>query len=72
MTSHRTALSTGIQHLCLSGRRLLNTHFAVGLDRLLETDDLEVYAPSQVPCGDGGFSLGQAAIAGRPGDVSRQ
>ena len=62
VTSHRTALSTGIQHLCLSGRRLLNTHFAVGLDRLLETDGLEVYAPSQVPAATAASALGRPRL----------
>jgi hydrogenase maturation protein HypF len=67
---HRISLSTGIQDVCLSGGCFLNTHLTVGLDRLLRTEGLRVYTQSQVPCGDGGLSLGQAAIAGHLGDVS--
>lgn len=54
---------SGIQTVCLSGGCFLNERLASSLVRSLESRDLLVYTQSQVPCGDGGLSLGQAVIA---------
>jgi len=54
----RVALSGG----CFQNRRLLNR-----LVRLLREKDFKVYTHNQVPCNDGGLSLGQAIIGGRAG-----
>jgi len=54
----KVALSGG----CFQNRRLLNR-----LVRLLREKDFEVYTHNQVPCNDGGLSLGQAIIGGRAG-----
>jgi len=54
----KVALSGG----CFQNRRLLNR-----LVRLLREKDFKVYTHNQVPCNDGGLSLGQAIIGGRAG-----
>ena len=54
----KVALSGG----CFQNRRLLNR-----LVRLLREKNFEVYTHNQVPCNDGGLSLGQAIIGGRAG-----
>jgi hydrogenase maturation protein HypF len=58
---------SGIRTVCLSGGCFLNEHLASGLVRSLKRRALLVYTQSQVPCGDGGLSLGQAAIAAYSG-----
>lgn len=68
---HRLSLDTGIQDVCLSGGCFLNAHLAAGLDSLLRTYGLQVYQQSQVPCGDGGLSLGQAVIGAHALAVQR-
>jgi hydrogenase maturation protein HypF len=60
---HRVSIETGIRDVCFSGGCFLNARLAVGLDRLLRAHCLQVHMQSQVPCGDGGLSLGQALIA---------
>lgn len=54
---------SGVKSVCLSGGCFLNEHLANGLFRSLKSRGFLVYTQSQVPCGDGGLSLGQAAIA---------
>ncbi len=61
----RISLETGIEQVCLSGGCFLNVHLTRGLEGILRTHGLRVHTQSQVPCGDGGLSLGQAAIAAR-------
>jgi hydrogenase maturation protein HypF len=60
---HRISLDTGIRRVCFSGGCFLNTNLTLGLDHRLRMHGLQVYMQSQAPCGDGGLSLGQAAIA---------
>jgi hydrogenase maturation protein HypF len=66
-TVQRISLETGIRDVCFSGGCFLNARIAVGLSRLLRAQDLQVHMHSQVPCGDGGLSLGQASIASHGG-----
>jgi hydrogenase maturation protein HypF len=54
---------TGLQNICLSGGSFQNVFLLENLKRKLETDGLNVFAHSEVPCGDGGLSLGQALVA---------
>jgi hydrogenase maturation protein HypF len=54
----KVALSGG----CFQNRRLLNK-----IVRLLREENFKVYTHNQVPCNDGGLSLGQAIIGGRAG-----
>jgi len=63
----QTAIATGIQDICLSGGCFLNSHLTRGLSRLLRSQGLRVHIQTQVPCGDGGLSLGQAVIAAHSG-----
>ncbi len=62
---HRISLETDIQDVCFSGGCFLNARLTSGLDRLLRAQGLKVHRQSQVPCGDGGLSLGQTAVAAR-------
>ncbi len=59
----RISRETGIRDVCFSGGCFLNARLTLGLDRLLRSRGLHIYKHSQVPCGDGGLSLGQALIA---------
>jgi hydrogenase maturation protein HypF len=59
----RIAEDTGIRKVCFSGGCFLNQSLQLGLDRELKKRSFETYRHSQVPCGDGGLSLGQARIA---------
>jgi hydrogenase maturation protein HypF len=54
---------TGLQNICLSGGSFQNVFLLEHLKRKLETDSLNVFTHSEVPCGDGGLSLGQALVA---------
>jgi hydrogenase maturation protein HypF len=61
--ARRTGARRGVSRVALSGgcfanRRLLSRTLA-----LLESHDLQVLYHRQVPCGDGGVSLGQAVVA---------
>jgi hydrogenase maturation protein HypF len=56
-------LETGIEQVCLSGGCFLNVLLMQGLESVLRRNGLRVHTQSQVPCGDGGLSLGQAVIA---------
>jgi hydrogenase maturation protein HypF len=54
---------TGVNNICLSGGSFQNVFLLENLKRKLEADGLNVFAHSEVPCGDGGLSLGQALVA---------
>jgi hydrogenase maturation protein HypF len=62
------AAKTGVNIVCLSGGSFQNVFLLEQLKRRLEGDGLNVFTHSEVPCGDGGLSLGQALVAaGRAG-----
>jgi len=54
---------TWINRVCLSGGSFQNVFLLEHLRRRLEADGLNVFTHSEVPCGDGGLSLGQALVA---------
>jgi hydrogenase maturation protein HypF len=54
---------TGLQNICLSGGSFQNVFLLEHLKRRLEAEGLNVFTHSEVPCGDGGLSLGQALVA---------
>jgi hydrogenase maturation protein HypF len=54
---------TSLNRICLSGGTFQNRIFFEGLSARLESAGFEVFTHSQVPCGDGGLSLGQAVVA---------
>jgi hydrogenase maturation protein HypF len=54
---------TGLQNICLSGGSFQNVFLLEHLKRKLEAEGLNVFTHSEVPCGDGGLSLGQALVA---------
>jgi hydrogenase maturation protein HypF len=54
---------TGLQNVCLSGGSFQNVFLLEHLNQRLEADGLNVFTHSEVPCGDGGLSLGQALVA---------
>jgi hydrogenase maturation factor HypF (carbamoyltransferase family) len=56
---------TGINKVCLSGGSFQNVFLLEHLRRKLEVGGLNVFTHSEVPCGDGGLSLGQALVAAR-------
>jgi len=55
--------NTAVNNICLSGGSFQNVFLLEGLKRKLEADGLNVFTHSEVPCGDGGLSLGQALVA---------
>ena len=55
---------TGVIDVCLSGGSFQNVFLLENLTRKLELEGLKVFTHSEVPCGDGGLSLGQAVVAG--------
>ena len=57
------AAKTGVNVVCLSGGSFQNVFLLERATRRLEADGLNVFAHSEVPCGDGGLSLGQALVA---------
>jgi hydrogenase maturation protein HypF len=59
----RISLRTGIEDVCFSGGCFLNARLTIGLERRVRAHGLQVYLQSQVPCSDGGLSLGQAVVA---------
>ncbi len=67
---------TGIKQVALSGGAFQNAILLRGLSQKLRLNEFEVYAHRQVPCNDGGLSLGQAVIAahrmscGKRGDLT--
>ncbi len=56
---------TGITRVALSGAVFQNMRLAGAAVEGLENEGLEVFTHRQVPCNDGGISLGQALIASR-------
>jgi hydrogenase maturation protein HypF len=54
---------TGLDNICLSGGSFQNVFLLEHLTRRLEAEGLNVFTHSEVPCGDGGLSLGQALVA---------
>jgi hydrogenase maturation protein HypF len=54
---------TGVSDTCLSGGSFQNVFLLEQLKRRLEAEGLNVFTHSEVPCGDGGLSLGQALVA---------
>jgi hydrogenase maturation protein HypF len=57
------AARTGVNIVCLSGGSFQNVFLLERLKRRLEASGLNVFTHSEVPCGDGGLSLGQALVA---------
>jgi hydrogenase maturation protein HypF len=57
------ARSTGIKQVALSGGVFQNRLLLRKAVPLLESADFSVLTHKQVPCNDGGISLGQAVIA---------
>ena len=57
------ASETGIKQVALSGGVFQNRLLLRKTINLLETSGFQVFTHSQVPCNDGGISLGQAVIA---------
>jgi hydrogenase maturation protein HypF len=54
---------TALNQVCLSGGTFNNVHLLERLLDHLHRQGFEVFTQSEVPCGDGGLSLGQALIA---------
>lgn len=69
--TRRLAQSTGLCTVALSGGCFQNRLLLAQTVAALEQAGLEVLLHRQVPCNDGGVSLGQAAIAGWKGKVNR-
>jgi hydrogenase maturation protein HypF len=59
----RVARRTSLKQVCLSGGSFQNAHLLTGLDARLTAAGLAVFTQIQVPCGDGGLSLGQLTVA---------
>jgi hydrogenase maturation protein HypF len=60
---HLIADETGISHVALSGGVFQNRFLLRKTVSLLESSGFQVFTHRQVPCNDGGISLGQAVIA---------
>jgi len=56
---------TGIDRICLSGGSFQNCFLSQHLQMRLEQQGFQVFIHAEVPCGDGGISLGQAMVAAR-------
>ena len=54
---------TGLDRICLSGGSFQNCFLSQYLQERLEADGFQVFTHAEVPCGDGGISLGQAVVA---------
>jgi hydrogenase maturation protein HypF len=52
-----------IDRVCLSGGTFQNLYLSENLGQKLESAGFQVFSQSEVPCNDGGLSLGQALIA---------
>jgi hydrogenase maturation protein HypF len=52
-----------LDRVCLSGGTFQNAWLAATVERLLCEQGFQVFTHAEVPCGDGGLSLGQAIIA---------
>ena len=60
---HLIANETGISQVALSGGVFQNRLLSTKTVELLESSGFQVFTHKQVPCNDGGISLGQAVIA---------
>jgi hydrogenase maturation protein HypF len=60
----RLSAKTNINKIALSGGVFQNRLLLTKTIKLLESEGFNVFTHRQVPCNDGGISLGQAAIAG--------
>ena len=54
---------TGLDRVCLSGGTFQNCFLSEHLQECLQAEGFQVFTHAEVPCGDGGISLGQAVIA---------
>ena len=54
---------TGLDRICLSGGSFQNCFLSENLQERLEGEGFRVFTHAEVPCGDGGLSLGQAMVA---------
>ncbi|MDR3677621.1 MAG: carbamoyltransferase HypF [Acidobacteriota bacterium] len=54
---------TRLDRVCLSGGSFQNCFLSEHLQTRLERNGFQVFTHAEVPCGDGGISLGQALIA---------
>jgi hydrogenase maturation protein HypF len=54
---------SSLDRICLSGGSFQNRFLSRHLQRHLEAQGFRVFAHAEVPCGDGGISLGQAVVA---------
>ena len=54
---------TGLDRVCLSGGSFQNCFLSEHLQERLEQQRFQVFTHAEVPCGDGGISLGQAMVA---------
>jgi hydrogenase maturation protein HypF len=54
-----------LDRVCLSGGTFQNLYLSESLTQKLESAGFKVFTQSEVPCNDGGLSLGQALIAAR-------
>ena len=59
---HLIANETGVSQVALSGGVFQNRLLLRKTVRLLESSGFQVFTHRQVPCNDGGISLGQAVI----------
>ncbi len=59
----RSSLKTGLKTVALSGGAWHNDYLLSRTEHLLQKEQLKVLLPQNVPPGDGGLSLGQAAVA---------
>jgi hydrogenase maturation protein HypF len=60
---HLIANDTGISQIALSGGVFQNRLLLRKTISLLESSGFQVFTHRQVPCNDGGISLGQAVVA---------
>jgi len=61
--ARRAAKQMGVRKVALSGGCFANRRLLARLVEMLEADSFTVLYQRQVPCGDGGLSLGQAWVA---------
>jgi hydrogenase maturation protein HypF len=54
---------TGLDRVCLSGGSFQNCFLSYHLEKRLAAQGFQVFTHAEVPCGDGGISLGQAVVA---------
>ncbi len=54
---------TALQRVCLSGGTFNNVYLSQRLETRLSEIGFDVFTQKEVPCGDGGLSLGQAVVA---------